>query len=752
MSVKESLQLWDKAVNEYDKGEYNDALETFRKVPDRSAKIEFNIGSIQLTLGRCDGAVKAFDNCIDRDLYLAIAYFQRGVAFFKLQRYIEAYRNFETSNDRMRAHDLIDYTQLGMRYKFCAWEALYNTALTHAVMGQFSNSSSYLELALTLSLDERSTEKLHKAQDYVKRKQVFPLHELPTNSIFRPPKTMTSNLEKKDYLGKSEVVASMEKLPSRKPSPKSSPKPGRRDASTTQTTYHNPKDKPKIALADRTPQSYGSSSNASSPSKLPKVPPISAKPSVVPKAASLSVPATAGPAPERTAALSNGKGKVSSHSSGLNVSGSSSDSSHSVGKPVDKPVIVKVHYTYTCAVPVRPNANYATFHQQVAGKLQGANISLWYKKRKTSSLQRVSADRDMHELWDTACPSSFLTLWCYELIGEEAAEDGQTSVPLSTTEGAAMTQQQATNFQDIIAELAAKSRPAVDASSSSSSSELSLESSPSKSARNEGDVNRGGDKVGLRLAAEEAPAAWPCCEAESQPYSRLSDCSSMTQVSHVNNNHSGGSSFSVSDSESDLSLSGSSSAKGVANKVKFFNARQRVLASFRGSDAEMKQPEWQSNGSVLHGRLGNGDRYSIGDGSPVEGVSLGFPGQMNIKENPSARFEEENIDSIKEHLSQYSHQTESNHMVTVETHKLFVEGNQVKRLETRIENRVVSGDSNSRCNTPKFTDSKAVLENYESLKWVCSWIWHALAQLNSFFWCIWCLYRFFFNLQDFKQS
>lgn len=32
--------------------------------------------------------LQAFDNCIDRDLYLAIAYFQRGVAFFKLQRYI----------------------------------------------------------------------------------------------------------------------------------------------------------------------------------------------------------------------------------------------------------------------------------------------------------------------------------------------------------------------------------------------------------------------------------------------------------------------------------------------------------------------------------------------------------------------------------------------------------------------------------------------------------------------------------------
>lgn len=308
-------------------------------------------------------------------------------------------------------------------------------------------------------------------------------------------------------------------------------------------------------------------------------------------------------------------------------------------------------------------------------------------------------------------------------VNQEAPDDAGVSKSQQAN-GEVVTDQQATDFQDIIAELAAKSRPALQASSSSSS-DLSLGTSSSKSAGSRAlDADRKPGKAGLQPSPEQ-PDPWrcteeQCCDIDSQPYSRMSDCSSLTQVSNMNN-HSG-SSFSVSDSESDMSLSGSSSVKGVANKVKFFNARQRVLASFKKTDDDSNvKPRGHSNGSVLQeGRVGNGEQYELGKSSPADNTSVTFSAQMNIKENPSARFEEESIDSIKEHISQYSQQMEPNHMVTMETHKLYMDGSHVKRLETRIENRVLSSNSNSGCSTPKFTDSKTVLENYESLKWVCN--------------------------------
>lgn len=94
MSLKAELEIWAKALEFYDKSDYDASLIEFEKIADRS-QIFFNIGLIHATLGEHEIAVQKYVLANDRDQYLAVSYFQCGVSNFLMGNFEQAHRDFE---------------------------------------------------------------------------------------------------------------------------------------------------------------------------------------------------------------------------------------------------------------------------------------------------------------------------------------------------------------------------------------------------------------------------------------------------------------------------------------------------------------------------------------------------------------------------------------------------------------------------------------------------------------------------------
>ncbi|XP_066295241.1 neutrophil cytosol factor 2-like isoform X1 [Branchiostoma lanceolatum] len=207
-TLKENLRLWDEGVAACDRGEFRTALEKFTGIQDPSAKILFNIGTVQMALGQVQPAAKSFSSTLEKDEHLSVAYFQRGLANFKCGRDQEGLRDFQESYQRLRRNALIDYKQLGLRYKLCACEVLYNTALVHFKLGQTAQCREMLLEAQKIKIEPRHNV-IDTALECLDRHQTFQPIEMPSNVLFRPATSIIQNLEKKDYLGKAKVVSSI---------------------------------------------------------------------------------------------------------------------------------------------------------------------------------------------------------------------------------------------------------------------------------------------------------------------------------------------------------------------------------------------------------------------------------------------------------------------------------------------------------------------------------------------------------------
>ncbi|RXM28352.1 Neutrophil cytosol factor 2 [Acipenser ruthenus] len=159
MSLVETIRQWDEGVVAADKKDWPAAFQIFCEIQEPNSKIYFNIGCLCLITGDLNATEKAFDNSICKDEHLAVAFFQRGITFYKKQKYKEALRDFQKTFHELRGNQLIDYKLLGLWYKLYACEK-------------------------------------HK---------LFDLVELPMGELFRPNKHHVAQLEKKDYLGKAKV-------------------------------------------------------------------------------------------------------------------------------------------------------------------------------------------------------------------------------------------------------------------------------------------------------------------------------------------------------------------------------------------------------------------------------------------------------------------------------------------------------------------------------------------------------------------
>uniref|UniRef100_A0A673UBF7 Neutrophil cytosol factor 2 n=1 Tax=Suricata suricatta TaxID=37032 RepID=A0A673UBF7_SURSU len=163
MSLAEAISLWNEGVLAADKKDWKGALDAFTAVQDPHSRICFNIGCVHTILENLPEAEKAFTRSINRDKHLAVAYFQRGMLYYRMEKYDAAIKDLKEALTQLRGNQLIDYKILGLQFKLFACE---------------------------------------------KQKLYEPV-VIPVGRLFRPNERQVAQLAKKDYLGKATVVASV---------------------------------------------------------------------------------------------------------------------------------------------------------------------------------------------------------------------------------------------------------------------------------------------------------------------------------------------------------------------------------------------------------------------------------------------------------------------------------------------------------------------------------------------------------------
>uniref|UniRef100_A0A3B1K2W9 NADPH oxidase activator 1 n=1 Tax=Astyanax mexicanus TaxID=7994 RepID=A0A3B1K2W9_ASTMX len=106
----------------------------------------------------------------------------------------------------MRENAVIDYKQLGLRYKLYSWQVLYNAAAVHCRMDQWEKAGEIL-MAASQEKGARGAP-MDQAMESISRREVIAPLFVPEGVVFRPRKQDVEALRPRDFLGKPEVIIS----------------------------------------------------------------------------------------------------------------------------------------------------------------------------------------------------------------------------------------------------------------------------------------------------------------------------------------------------------------------------------------------------------------------------------------------------------------------------------------------------------------------------------------------------------------
>ncbi|XP_036953111.1 NADPH oxidase activator 1 isoform X2 [Acanthopagrus latus] len=163
MLYTELLQLWNEAVQAVDTKDWQGALATLEQISEPTSRTLFNAASAHLALGQLEEAVRALDLTLAKDERLAVGFFQRGAVMMQIDRLEEALSDCIWAQKHMRGNMVIDYKQLGLRFKLYSWQ----------------------------------------------RGEVLAPLLVPEGVVFRPRKQDVEQLPQRDFLGKAKVISSI---------------------------------------------------------------------------------------------------------------------------------------------------------------------------------------------------------------------------------------------------------------------------------------------------------------------------------------------------------------------------------------------------------------------------------------------------------------------------------------------------------------------------------------------------------------
>ncbi|XP_061134617.1 NADPH oxidase activator 1 isoform X2 [Syngnathus typhle] len=202
MLYTELLQLWNESVHAMDNKDWQGALEKLDQITEPTYRTLFNAASAHICLGQLDAALMALDLTIVKDQHLAVAFFQRAAVMMQLDRLDEALSDCVWAQTHLRGNMVIDYRQLGLRYKLYSWQVLHNAAAVYCRMDQWDQARDIL-------ISQTQGGNLEMALDSVLRKETLAPLNVPEGVVFRPRKKDVEQLKQRDFLGKSKVISSM---------------------------------------------------------------------------------------------------------------------------------------------------------------------------------------------------------------------------------------------------------------------------------------------------------------------------------------------------------------------------------------------------------------------------------------------------------------------------------------------------------------------------------------------------------------
>ncbi|XP_076854346.1 NADPH oxidase activator 1 [Brachyhypopomus gauderio] len=206
MLYTELIRLWDEAVRAVDSQDWHRALSSLSLITEPTSRTLFVSAAAHLALDQLDSAIKALDQVIAKDERLAVGFFQRAAVHMMTNRLQEALSDCMWAQKHMRDNTVIDYKQLGLRYKLFSWQVLYNAAAVYCRMGQWEEASQ----ALVTASQERGGRggQVDIAMVTVTNKGVIDPLLVPAGLVFRPRKQDVEHLQPRDFLGKAEVIIS----------------------------------------------------------------------------------------------------------------------------------------------------------------------------------------------------------------------------------------------------------------------------------------------------------------------------------------------------------------------------------------------------------------------------------------------------------------------------------------------------------------------------------------------------------------
>uniref|UniRef100_W5M1A7 NADPH oxidase activator 1 n=1 Tax=Lepisosteus oculatus TaxID=7918 RepID=W5M1A7_LEPOC len=208
MLYTELIRLWNEAAQAVDRRDWTAALCSLDKISEPTARTLFTAASVHLTLGHLEQALQALDQTIARDERLAVAFFQRAAVNVLTSRLEEALSDCALAHRNMRGNPVIEYRQLGLRYKLYSWQVLYNKAVVHSRLGQWDEAGDLL-LTLTRERGGGRGANLDVALDRLSKQMVLDPLLVPEGEVFRPRRQDVEQLEQRDFLGKPKVISSV---------------------------------------------------------------------------------------------------------------------------------------------------------------------------------------------------------------------------------------------------------------------------------------------------------------------------------------------------------------------------------------------------------------------------------------------------------------------------------------------------------------------------------------------------------------